>query len=206
MNWRGLSDRKLVELCLEYNEDAVAELLERYKRMIARTAAKTLSAANLSGLRPTIPLLADLSQDTWARIIADDMRALRDLEWLHEGALRGLLQITAATATQDHIRKVLSNKRDIRKEESVTEIGIFLPEPQSTVANLEHKILLDQLTKCLENVIRAEADWVRDVAMFRLFFGYRITASDLARIYQMNLRKVENTLARLARLAKAHCL
>src|ERR1043166_9987510 len=102
MNWQELSDRKLVELCLEYNEDAVAELVERYKRMIARTAAKTLSAANLSGLRPTIPLLADLSQDTWARIMADDMRALRDLEWVHEGALRGLLPISANPAHPGH--------------------------------------------------------------------------------------------------------
>jgi len=206
MNRQELSDRKLVELCLEYDEDAVAELMRRYKRMIARTAAKTLSAANLPGLRPTIPLLEDLSQDTWTRIMADDRRALRELEWLHEGALRGLLQKTATTATQDHIRKLLSNKRDITKEESLTDIGMFLPERGNPAANTEHKILLDELTKCLVNVIRAEADWVRDVAIFRLFFGYRITASDLARIYQMNLRKVENTLARLARLAKAHCL
>ena len=206
MNWQELSDRKLVELCLKHNEEAVAELMRRYKRMIARTAAKTLNAAYSERLKPTIPLLEDLSQDTWARIMADDMRALRDLEWLHEGALRGLLQISAATATQDYIRKLLSHKRDITKEESLTEIGMFLPEPGKGIANLEHTILLDQLAKCLENVIRAEADRVRDVAIFRLFFGYRITAADLARIYQMNVRKVENTVARLARLAKSHCL
>jgi hypothetical protein len=203
MNWQELSDRKLVELCLEQNEDAVAELLRRYKRMIARTAANKLRAANV---KPTLPLLADLSQDTWARIFADDMRALRDLQWPHEGALRGLLQITAITATLDQIRKMLSDKRNIRKEESLTEIGTFLPERGNVVHNVEHKILLDQLAKCLENIIRAEVDCIRDVAIFRLFFGYRITASDLARVYQMNLRKVENTLARLARLAKAHCL
>ena len=206
MNWQELSDRKLVELCLEYDEDAIAELLRRYKRIIARTAAKTLSGGNLPGLKPTVTLLADLSQDTWMRIITDDMRALRELQWLHEGALRGLLQIAATTATQDYIRKLLSNKRDITREESLTEIGTYLPQPGNTVANLEHKILLDELTECLEKVMGTEANWLRDVTIFRLFFGYRITASDLARVYKMNLRKVENTLARLARLAKAHCL
>jgi hypothetical protein len=206
MNWQELSDRKLVELCLEYDKDAYIELERRYKRMIARTAAKTLIAANLPGLRPAVALLADLSQDTWTRIIDDDMRALRELQWLHEGALRGLLQIAATTATQDYIRKRLSNKRDITKEESLTDIGMFLPQRGNTVASLEHKILLDQLAKCLEKVIGSEADWIRDVTIFRLFFGYRITASDLARVYRMNVRKVENTLVRLARMAKAHCL
>lgn len=203
MKWQELSDRKLVELCLERDEDAVAELLRRYKNMIARTAAKQLRAANI---KPTIPLLADLSQDTWTRIMVDDMRPLRELEWLHEGALRGLLQIAAATAAQDQVRKMFSDKRDVTKEKSLTEADMFLPEPGNTVSNLNHKIFLDQLVKCLLNVIRNEPDCIRDVTIFRLFFAYRITAADLARVYKMNLRKVENTVARLARLAKAHCL
>lgn len=203
MKWHELSDRKLVELCLDRNEDAIAELLRRYKRMIGRTAAKTLVAG---GLRASIPVLEDLVQDTWARIVAHEMKPLCELQWPHDGALRGLLQVTAATATKDHIRKMRSVKRDIRQEDSLTDVDKFLPERGNAVANFEHKILLDQLTNCLENLIRAETDYIRDLAIFRLFFGYRITARDLARVYQMNIRKVENTVARLARLARSHCL
>lgn len=203
MNWQELSDRKLVESCLECNEEAIAELVRRYKRMIARTVARELVAA---GLKPSISLVEDLSQDTWTRLMANDMKPLRELQWPHDGALRGLIQITASTATKDHIRKLLSGKRDVRQEESLTDREIFIPEPRDAVKNLEHGILLEQLANCLEKVIGSEANWLRDVTIFRLFFGYRIAASDLARIYQMNLRKVENTVARLARLAKAHCL
>jgi hypothetical protein len=197
-----LSDRKLVELCLEGNEDAIAELLRRYKRMVARVVAKTLNAANL---KPT-SAVQDLMQEAWARVTVDDMRPLRELQWLHDGALRGLLQIAAATATQDYIRKQFSGKRDIRKEESLTEIGAFLPASGNVVANVEYKILVEQLIKCLGGVIRHERDCIRDLAIFQLFYRYRITAADLARVYRMNVRKVENTLARLGRLVKAHCL
>lgn len=202
MKPQEFSDRKLVELCLEGNEDAIAELLRRYKRMVARVVARTLNAANL---KPT-SVVEDLMQEAWARVMVDDMRPLRELEWLHDGALRGLLQIAAATATQDYIRKTFSEKRDIRKEESLTEIGAFLPASGDIVANVEYKILLDQLIKCLGALIRHETDCIRDLAIFRLFYRYRITAADLARVYRMNVRKVENTLARLGRLARAHCL
>jgi DNA-directed RNA polymerase specialized sigma24 family protein len=202
MNWQELSDRKLVELCLEGNKDAIAELLRRYKRMVARVVARTLNAANL---KPT-SVVEDLMQEAWARVTVDDMRPLRELQWLHDGALRGLLQIAAATATQDYIRKIFSEKRDIRKEESLTEIGAFLPASGNIVANVEYKILVDQLIKCLQGLIHDETDCIRDLAIFQLFYRYRITAADLARVYRMNVRKVENTLARLGRLAKAHCL
>lgn len=81
-----LSDRKLVELCVEGNEDAIAELLRRYKRMIARVVARTLNAASI---RPT-SAVEDLMQEAWARVTVDNMRPLRELQWLHDGALRGL--------------------------------------------------------------------------------------------------------------------
>jgi DNA-directed RNA polymerase specialized sigma24 family protein len=197
-----LSDRKLVELCLEGNEDAIAELLRRYKRMVARVVARTLNAANI---KPT-SAVEDLMQEAWARVTVDNFRPLRELQWLHDGALRGLLQIAAATATQDYIRKRFSEKRDVRKEESLTEIGAFLPASGNVVANVEYKILVEQLIKCLGGLIRHETDCIRDLAIFQLFYRYRITAADLARVYRMNVRKVENTLARLGRLAKAHCL
>jgi len=197
-----LSDRKLVELCLEGNKDAIAELLRRYKRMVARVVARTLNAANI---KPT-SAVEDLMQEAWARITVDNFRPLRELQWLHDGALRGLLQIAAATATQDYIRKRFSEKRDVRKEESLTEIGAFLPASGNVVANVEYKILVEQLIKCLQGLIRHETDCIRDLAIFQLFYRYRITAADLARVYRMNVRKVENTLARLGRLAKAHCL
>jgi DNA-directed RNA polymerase specialized sigma24 family protein len=202
MNWQDIPDRKLVELCLERNEDAWVELLRRYRRLIAGIAAKTI----LRFSRPADGLIQDLVEESIVRICASNFRALRELEWRHEGALRGLLQITASTTAQDHIRKSRSPKRDVTKEQSLEDPGLVVPLPQNFAAQVERKILLEQLARCLATVTQSEPDCTRNIAMFLLYFGARVTASDLSRLYNLNVRKVENTVARLGRLAQYHCL
>jgi DNA-directed RNA polymerase specialized sigma24 family protein len=151
-------------------------------------------------------MVAEVVQDAILRICANNCRALRELEWRHEGALRGLLQITAATAAHDFARKRLSEKSDVRQEKSLEEPGLVIPEKESTEKRVHQKILLDQLARCLEKLLAGDSDSTRDIAMFLLFFGCRVTASDLARLYRLNVRKVENTVARLGRLARGNCL
>jgi DNA-directed RNA polymerase specialized sigma24 family protein len=205
MNWQELTDRELVELCLQGNEDAWRELLRRYNRLLAGVAAKTLRR-----YFPNSPqmkeMVAEVAQDAILRICANNFRALRELEWRHDGALRGLLQITAATAAHDFARKRLSEKWNIDQEKSLEEPGLVIPEKESTEDRAQHKILLKQLVRCLEKVIHGEPDAKRDIAMFLLYFGFKVTAADLARLYKLNVRKVENTVARLGRLARAKCL
>lgn len=203
MNWRELSDRRLVELCLEGNQDAWVELLERYRRLIAKVIVRTLRSA---GRVPTANLIEDRIQDCLVRIVDKDLRALRELQWLHEGGLRGLLMVAASTSTQDWVRKESSEKRDRNKEVSLTDMDDVHPASNNMTSSADQKILLDKLVNCLANVTRDEADCTRNLSIFLLFYGSRVTAADLARIYKMNLRKVENTLARLARLARSHCL
>ena len=202
MNWLELPDRKLVALCLERNEDAWVELLRRYHRVIAGVAAKTI----LPKIRPTASLIQDLVHDCLVRICANDFRPLRQLEWRHEGALRGLLQITASTAAQDYVRKLRSVKRDLSKEVSLEEPGLVLPAQEKFADSSEQNIFLGQLARCLEKVIKSEADCTRDVAMFLLYYGCRITAADLSRINSVSVKDVENILARLGRLARSYCL
>jgi site-specific recombinase XerC len=203
MNWQELSDQRLIELCLEANADAWVELLRRYKRLIAKTSARTL---RILGTAPTASLLEDRISDCLIRILDKDCRALRELKWLHGGSLRGLLQKSAITATQDWIRKEHSQKRDKDKEVPLPDEDHALSSSYNVATSVNHKILLEQLAKCLEQLIRDEPDCIRDLAIFRLFYGSRVAAPDLAMVYKMNLRKVENTVARLARLARSHCL
>lgn len=205
MNWQELTDRELVELCLQSNEDAWREFLRRYYRLLAGIAAKTLRRyfPNSSQIQE---LVGEAVQDAILRICANNFRALREMEWRHEGALRGLLQITAATASHDLARKRLSEKWNVHQEESLEEPGLVIPEKESTKDRLDHKILLKQLARCLEKVIHGEPEAKRDIAMFLLYYGFKVTAGDLARLYRMNVRKVENTVARLSRLTRENCL
>lgn len=203
MNWQELSDQRLVELCLEANAEAWVELLRRYKRLIAKAIAKTL---RILGIAPTASLIEDRTGDCLVRILDKECRALRELHWLHEGSLRGLLQITAITATKDWGRKERSEKRGKDKEVPLPDVEEFLSPSHDVASSLEQKTLLDELMECLGQLIHDEPDCTRDLAIFLLYYGARITAADLARIYEMNLRKVENTAVRLARLARSHCI
>jgi DNA-directed RNA polymerase specialized sigma24 family protein len=204
MNWQELTDRELVELCLQSNEDAWREFLRRYNRLLAGVAARVLRRYFPNS--PQIKeLIAEAVQDAILRICANNFRALRELEWRHEGALRGLLQITAATAAHDFARKRLSEKWNVHQEESLEEPGLVIPE-ESQEKSMHQKIFLKQLTRCLEKLLPGAPDSTRDIAMFLLYFGFKVTAADLARLYKLNVRKVENTVARLARLARVKCL
>jgi DNA-directed RNA polymerase specialized sigma24 family protein len=196
MNWQELTDRELVELCLQGNEDAWREFLRRFQRLLAGVVAKTIRRSPLLA-HTTVSiasLIEDGVQDALGRILANNCRALRELEWRHDGALRGLLQITALTAAQDIVRKHMSEKWNTSQEDPLDKPGIVVPDPENT----ENKLI--------QKLVRGEPDSTRDIAMFRLYYGCRVTAADLARLHRMNVRKVENTVARLARLARVHCL
>jgi len=65
--------------------------------------------------------------------------------------------------------------------------------------------LLRQLTGRLAQLI-PEPNRTRDIAMFLLYFGYRVTAAELARLYHLGTKTVESKLLRLSRLARAIAL
>ncbi|HEY2913952.1 MAG TPA: hypothetical protein VGK21_11380 [Candidatus Angelobacter sp.] len=207
MNWQELTDRELVELCLEGNEDAWRELLRRYSRLLAGVVAKVIRRSPLTTHKTvSIPsLIEDGVQNALTKICTNDFRALRELEWRHDGALRGLLQITALTVGQDIVRRHLSEKGNTGQEDPLDKPSLVIPE-ESPEKPLHQKIFLEQLVRCLEKLLPGDPDSIRDIAMFLLYFGFKVTAPDLARLYKLNVKKVENTVARLGRLAQKKCL
>ena len=70
----------------------------------------------------------------------------------------------------------------------------------------DSKILLSQIANCLEKHTDPYADRTRDIAMFLLYFGHRVTAMDLSKVYKLNVRLVENIIAKLIRVARTKCL
>jgi hypothetical protein len=78
-------------------------------------------------------------------------------------------------------------------------------EVKSPHSAVEHKILLRQLACRLAQLIPHEPNRTRDIAMFLLYYGYRVTAAELARIYRLGTKTVESKLLRLTRLARAYC-
>jgi RNA polymerase sigma-70 factor (ECF subfamily) len=197
--WPGVSDQNLVELCLERNEDAWLELMRRYHLLIVKIASRTIRR----WFQPTPSLLDDLFEEVFVKVCANKFRALRELEWRHEGTLRGLLQVVASTVAQDYLRRCLTQSRSLHLEQQLEEFvhDREVKDPHSAV---EHKILLRQLASRLAQLI-PEPNRTRDIAIFLLYFSYRVTAAELARLYHLGTKTVESKLLRLTRLARAHC-
>ena len=73
-------------------------------------------------------------------------------------------------------------------------------------ADADTRILLSQIAACLEKYTDPYAERTRDIAIFLLYFGHRVTAMDLSKVYKLNVRLVENVIAKLIRVARAKCL
>ncbi len=198
--WPGVSDRNLVELCLERNEDAWLELMRRYHLLIVKVTSRTIRR----WFQPTPNLLDDLFQDVVVKICANEFRALRELEWRHEGTLRGLLQVVSSTVAQDYLRRCLSWSRSLHLEQQLDEF-VYDRQLKGSHSAVEHKILLRQLASRLAQLIPHGPNTTRDIAMFLLYYGYRVTAAELARLYDLGTKAVESKLLRLTRLLRVHC-
>jgi DNA-directed RNA polymerase specialized sigma24 family protein len=174
--------------------------MRRYHLLIVKIASRTIRR----WFRPTPSLLDDLFQDVLLKICTNEFRALRELEWRHEGTLRGLLQVVSSSVAQDYLRRCLSSSRSLHLEQQLQEF-VNVPAMKGTHLLVERKILLRQLAGRLAQLI-PEPTRTRDIAMFLLYFGYRVTAAELARLYHLGTKTVESKLLRLSRLARAHCV
>jgi len=202
MNWPEISDRELVELCLKGEEDAWGEFLRRFRPLVARVIGKTVRP----WFQPTRELLEDLWQESLQKILGNECRVLRELEWRHEGSLRGVLRSTAGSVAMDYVRKQLAQNRDATLEEQLDEKVHDRPAARSSAHATENRILVKELARCLEEHMDSEPDHKRDIAMYLLYHACNITAADLARLYQMGLKSVENAVARIGRIARKNCL
>ncbi len=208
MNWHELSDRELVERCLKGDEEAWRELLRRFMRLLRGIVFKTLTGRSIRNPLPVNPadLVDDVVQEAFRRLTMNGCRPLRELEWRHEKALIGLLKATASTAALDYLRRIEADRRAVDKEVPLDAPGV---EPAVTSAfnhEVEQRVLLQQLARCLESVLKGEEHLRRSVAMFLLYFGHKVTAMEISRVYRLDVRVVENTVARLARVARARCI
>ncbi|HEX2329785.1 MAG TPA: sigma-70 family RNA polymerase sigma factor [Candidatus Angelobacter sp.] len=202
MNWRELPDRELVERCLAGDELAWREFLRRFNRLLRGVVFKTLTRK----IQNPLHLVDDLVQDAFRRLTMDSCRPLRGLEWRHEKALPGLLKATASTAVLDYLRKIEAGRRDVDKEVALDTPGVDVAASAPFDREVEHKVLLQQLARCLESVLKEEEHLRRSVAMFLLYFGHKVTAMEISRVYKLDVRIVENTVARLARVARTRCI
>jgi RNA polymerase sigma factor (sigma-70 family) len=204
MNWREIPDRDLTDVCLRGEEPAWQEFLRRFQPIVLGVAYNTYRSRSRDHEHPDEDMLEDFLHGVLDKLLANDMRALRLFNWTHENAFRAFLKVTTANVVADRIRKNNAGKRDISKE---VPLDPAMPIAAKAIsADADTKILLSQIAACLEKYTDPYADRTRDIAIFLLYFGHRVTAMDLSKVYKLNVRLVENVIAKLIRVARTKCL
>lgn len=199
MNWQELSDRELVEQCLRsMAQEPWSEFLRRFQPLIARVASRTIRRWT----RPNRDLIDDCVQSALRKICENNCRAMRDFRWQHENSFRGFLKKVASNLVQDHFRKYPPT----RIEEDLEEVGPEAVKTDTFAKSVEMEALVDKLTRCLQKLLSAEADFNRSLAMFLLYYRYGLTAKEISGLYPLTVKAVENTLLRLGRIAKTRCI
>ena len=204
MNLREIPDQGLIDLCLQGDETAWREFLRRFQPIILGVAYNTYRSRSRDHERPDEGTLEDFHHAMLDKLLANDMRAMRLFNWPHENAFRAFLKVATANLVADRIRKENAEKRDKSKEIPLDPAMPIAARAESNDA--ESKILLSQIANCLEKHTDPYDERTRDIAIFLLYFGHRVTAMDLSKVYKLNVRLVENIIAKLIRVARAKCL
>jgi RNA polymerase sigma factor (sigma-70 family) len=199
MNSQALTDRELVESCLRRNdEEAWEEFVRRFQPLLAAVAARTIRRWT----RPSPALVDDLVQSSLRKILDNNCRAMRGFRWLHDNSFRGFLKVVTSNIVQDHFRKYPPT----RVEEDLEQVAPEMVKTEPRSQGVETEALVRKLVGCLQQLLSAEQDLQRNLAMFLLYYRYGLTAKEISGLYPVTVKTVENTLLRLVRIAKARCL
>jgi RNA polymerase sigma-70 factor (ECF subfamily) len=207
MDPKKLSLQELLQLCLATQDPALwQEFVSRFQPLISRVVVKTFRRCRFASPDPA--LVDDLTQDTFMKLFANDYRALREFQAEYENSFFGFIKTVASHLVKDYIRKDTSEKQGGRlKREDLDEASITTPAPTTVTERAEHKVLIAEIQRCLEEQLAYEPNFSRDIAIFWLYYRYGLTAKAISQIPSIGLtvKGVESTLLRLTRLVR-NCL
>ena len=193
MDLQNLSNQELIQRCISSDQVVWTEFLRRFERPISMVVIRTLRRR----VRPTPTLVEDLVQNTYLKLLDDDCKALRIFKAQHENSIYGYLQVMASNVTQDYIRKVDAKKRDSRVEQDIEELPPDLISDSSATKEAEHRTEIRQVEERLKRITTGQ-----EQEIFWLYNRWGLTAKEISQIFQMNIKSVENMLARILRLLR----
>ena len=197
INYAQMANPQLVAECLKTTEGSWTEFVHRTQPTIHATVFKAARrAGNVS--REAID---DLVQDVYLKLCANDSRALRKFETLHENALFGFLKVIASNVVQDHFRQ-LGSKRGAGSRPTLA-----LESTDQTGASrslAERRLLLSAIDKALKTLSQ-QPNFERDRAVFWLYYRQGLTAKEISSQPGIGLTQkgVESVLLRQTRLIRA---
>ena len=202
MDPQELSAQELVQLCLDQNQKAAwEEFVRRYQPVIARVVTRTVRRWAV----PSHALVDDLVHDTYLKLIANGLRALREFDFEHENAVFGFLKTVASNVVMDHFRGKSSKKRGgLQEDISLDDAVAFLSSTRASSQQVDREIMIQEIDACLKSQY-AEPNFERDYAIFWLYFQHGFTAKAISTLpgVRLKVKGVESTLLRLTKLVRS---
>jgi RNA polymerase sigma-70 factor (ECF subfamily) len=197
-----LSVSELVKLCCEQRTPQLwEEFVRRFHPTIAGVVMRR--ARKWNETRPEV--VAELVQDVYLKLCADDCRILRKFAPSHPEAFFGFLKVISVNFVNDHFKALLTNKR--RTDADVISFGQLPQEPASaagqTWSQAERDILCREIDSLLRRVLEGQTA-ERDRTIFWLYYRTGMTASAIASLpsIDMNPKSVESVIHRLTQLLR----
>ena len=179
MRYSSLSLKDIVCLCAGPRDNEVwEEFVSRVGKPISLTIIRT---ASLWG-EPSLSLVEDLVQTTYAKLWKDSCRHLRDFAIKHPSADDAILRYirkTAANATRDYFKRDPIRRGD-KPHVSTSEVD---PEAGKQVdgsqESMDFRILLKEIDEHLKHCL-AGPDQRRDRTIFWLYFRQGMSCKEIA--------------------------
>lgn len=187
----GVSE--LLQRCIQADEEAWTTFIDRYHR---RIGLYVLRARGVGGVQTDGDglALADLTQEVYLRLLANDCRALRDFRGETEPALLAYLAQIASTVVADGVRRLHSKKRTVDMVDLDGQNGAArsladlaeAPIATSPDAVFQERYTPEHVHRLLRSIGQSRND-VRDAVVFLLHALDGLTAPEIARVSGLNL-------------------
>lgn len=193
-----LTASELISRCTNLrDEPAWQEFVRRFQPVISGVIVR-------SARRWTVPgpaLIGDLMQMTYLKLCANNCKALREHDGLHENSIYGFLRVIASNVVSDYFRAHLAFKRGAGMVGSITEVALETARSTSHGASIaEQSVLFGEIVRCMRTITRGQ-NAERDAAIFMLYYREGLSAREISEIPPrgMGTKKVESILGRLTR-------
>lgn len=204
MDPRKLSVKELVSYCLDsQDQDGWTEFVRRFQPLIAGVVTKCVFRRK----RPKPDLIDDLVQETFLKLFANNLKALRNFSFKDDHGFFGFLKVVASHVVEDYFRAQNSQKHGSGQEEDdIDESRMAMPSGPHSNHPAENTILMGQIDRCLAK-LASEPNFTRDYTIFWLYYRQGLTAKAISKLpgITLSVKGVESTLLRLTRYVKV-CL
>ncbi|MEW6738273.1 MAG: sigma-70 family RNA polymerase sigma factor [Acidobacteriota bacterium] len=195
-----LSHLELAELCSKSpTHPAWYEFYQRFDKWIRIYITKTLRGKNKENNHCSIQtdyVVAELVQDVYVKLLADDQKALRSFNGITDNAFLAYLSTICANTVYESHRKVCANKRSAELVPMEATKHLNLCGESSSTSYLAY-LNINEIMILLDKV-ETGRNSRRNKLIFKLHLTYGFTVSEIAKLPGFNLRNpaIQSIIAR----------